>query len=153
MPRLPFAPLALVALLFAVACNEADGPRVGLPPGAEAGTYVLRTVNGRGVPAITDSSATEFGVLEADTVTLDGRGGVMRGMSLRRESTVYGTSVARQRFAESYRLNGAAIEIGFFSPCPPNALCIQNEMGTVDVRTMTLFRSGIYTKVYERVGS
>ena len=114
--------------LLAAACASSTEPSVG----AETGRYVATTAGGRALPALLDTSAVDFGVLLADTLDLDGRGGGRRAFALRRASTalrmdtVYHVSVELQ-----YRRVGTRIEVGSFTACPPNALCVANDTGTI----------------------
>ncbi len=127
--------LTLLALVLA-GCSPATAPA----PGAEVGRYVATAVAGRPVPGVTDSSAREFGVLLADTLELDGRGGAQRAFAVRRIDRALGTdTVYRVRVAAAYRRSGATrLEVGTFAACPPNALCVANDTGTVAGGRVTL---------------
>ena len=120
--------LALSGALLSAACNH---PTRESPP--VPGRYVLVAANGRPLPAVVDSNDREFGVVLADTIELDAQGGAVRAHAFRR---VYRESrtdiVARSRDELAYRqLPSGRIEIGWFRPCPLNAICIGNDTGVV----------------------
>lgn len=116
----------LSCALLASACHSGTEPTLG----SEAGMYVARSLGTEALPAITDSSSAEYGVLLADTLELDGHGGARRAFAFRRVSSATGTDeVYHPAFALSYRRSGARLEIGSFTPCPPNAQCVGNEIG------------------------
>ncbi|MDF1504384.1 hypothetical protein [Roseisolibacter sp. H3M3-2] len=124
---------ALAALL--VACDDGTAPA----PATEAGRYVATSLRGRPLPAVTDSSAQEFGVLLADTLELDGRGGGRRAYAVRRVHRALGIdTVYRVAAPTAYRRDGARLVVGSFTPCPPNASCLANDEGTVEPTRVTL---------------
>lgn len=114
---------------LAAACGHSP---TATPP-ALAGRFVARTLGDRPLPARTDSSAAEFGVLVADTLELDGRGAGRRAFALRRVRPADGTdTVYRMQFPTAYRVGaGGRLEVGRLTPCPPNALCAANDTGQV----------------------
>ena len=110
-----------------------------------SGRFVLTTVNGKPLPALVDTSAVDYGVVLADTIDLDATGVATRAFAFRRVNTSLGTDVVYPiRQVLAYRLGpGTTIEIGSFTPCPANASCIANDVGTLTVDGMELV-SGRY---------
>jgi hypothetical protein len=141
----------LAGCLLAMACSASTFPG----DGTEAGRYVARSLDGHALPALTDSSAQEFGVLLADTLDLDGRGGVRRAFAIRRASTSFGTDeVYSVAIPMEYRLDGMRLELGSFTPCPANAICVANDVGVftfTGIRLTTNRLAAGGTLVYERV--
>jgi hypothetical protein len=129
--------LAIASFAVVLACHDANGPQA---PGAEAGVYVARALEGRSIPALIDSGPLGFAVLDADTVILDGLGGAVRATTSHHVSATYGASAAHFRITLAYRLRGDSIEIGSFRPCPPNADCVGNERGVLRGPSLSLVR-------------
>jgi hypothetical protein len=126
LPRRAVA-VSLVTLLGAC------GPAATAPaPGPEAGRYVATEVRGRPVPAVADSTAGTFGVVLADTLELDGRGGARRAYAERRVIPALGTdTVLRAVRAAQYRLVGGRLEVGQFGPCKDTLDCLPNDAGAL----------------------
>jgi hypothetical protein len=96
-------------------------------------------------------------VLLADTLELDGRGGARRAFGFRRVSAAPAAdNVYRNAAAVEYRLGGSGrIEVGYFRPCPPNALCLANDTGSLAAGRLVLASNrtaGGQPVVFERVG-
>jgi hypothetical protein len=102
-------------------------------PGPEAGRYVATALRGRTLPAPTDSAAGGYGVLLADTLELDGRGGARRAYAERRVVPARGTdTVFTQRFTAAYRVVSGRLEVGRFGACDDVASdCYPNDFGTL----------------------
>jgi hypothetical protein len=126
--------------LLATACGLlGTEPSLGTEAGRYVATSLATAAGGRPLPALTDSSAEEFGVLLADTLELDGRGGARRAFAIRRANRTFGTdTVYRLAGSLAYRRAGKHVEIGSFTPCPANALCIGNDTGTVTADGLAL---------------
>ena len=117
---------SLACALLVATCTTPTSPSTG----SEVGRYIARTIDGRSAPALVDSSATEFAVLLADTLELDGHGSARRSITLHRVDPSLGIDTVYHTVrAMHYRLNGAQFELGFFTPCPPGAICIANDTG------------------------
>ena len=143
--RSPFLPYAAVCML-AVACASSTEPAAG----AEAGRYVAVTAGGRTLPTVTDTAALEFSVLLADTLDLDGHGGARRAFAIRRaRPPVRIDTVYRITADVQYRRLGTRVEVGSFTPCPANAVCVANDTGTIsaDRITLTAYRYGAGARV------
>lgn len=106
--------------------------------------YRLVRVNGAPPPATLwqqadGSSAT----LLAEELTFQAVGTVRIARSLRlTDAAAVATDEARSWAAE-YRVRDRRIEMGSFTPCPPNALCIANDVGTLQVDAIVI-ESGRY---------
>jgi hypothetical protein len=111
--------------LLAAACGlSGTEPTLGSEAGRYVATSLATAVGGRSLPALTDSSAEEFGVLLADTLELDGRGGARRAFAIRRVSRTFGTdTVYRLVSSLAYRRAGTRVEVGWFTPCPHPTRC------------------------------
>lgn len=104
----------------------------GTPASALTGSYALTAVNGRPLPAVVDTGASGFGAVLADTLVFGPDGRVTRTFVLRRvEAARAGDATSHPRLDLEYRLRGTSLRVGWFTPCPPNALCIANDSGTV----------------------
>lgn len=146
-------PFGLIACaLLASACSSSTSPS----PGSEAGRYVATRINGHGAPTLVDSSTSEFAVLLADTLELDGHGGARRAISIHRVDPSLGIDTVYHTVrAMNYRLSGARFELGSFTPCPPNAVCMANDTGDLTVLGLLLvtfeYGSGTHV-VLQRAG-
>jgi hypothetical protein len=112
------------------------------PAGPESevtGTYGLASVDGDTLPAVL---WTEGGVtlrLGTDLLIFDGRGGVTRTFTWQRDSLPVGmVESGTQTAVLQYRVRGDSVELGTFTPCPPNALCIGNDVGVRAPATLVL---------------
>jgi len=126
-------------VVVALCACATTAPRRAVPPG----TFVLTSFNGRGPTVTTDTSATEYGQLIADTLIFEDATHVLRATVFRRVSTVFGfDETYRPRVELEYRLRGDQIEIGSFAPCPD--LCVPNDVGTFDGTSIavTTYRYG-----------
>jgi hypothetical protein len=117
---------ALAASLVA-ACDDATGP-AGSPLAGQV--FALTSVGRAGLPALMNAYQGDTTLLVADTLRFRADGGVARGLWMRTRG-VHGATADSSRWTSEYRVTGARIEIGFFAPCPPAALCIANDVGTV----------------------
>ncbi len=116
------------ALLLVACGSAATAPE----PGPEAGRYVAIALRGRPLPAVADSTAGTFGVVLADTLELDGRGGARRAYAERRVIPGLGTdTVIRSGQAVQYRLAGGRLEVGRFGPCKDTLDCLPNDAGAL----------------------
>lgn len=124
--RVGRASLFALASVAAVSCSDGTAPA-----GAERGRYAL--VRGaRGVPPIvTDSSASGFRALLADTVTLDGRGRAQRAFALRIVDRVLARDTVFRYTAEALRYRRDGVRLELWVECPPNALCAGNDEGVL----------------------
>ena len=119
--RLSCRKVLILGLGLTIGCHDSTAPAT-----PSSRLYVLESVNGQQVPVNTGGSTSIlWATLTLDAVgnatTVDHRQTVFQGAST--ENTV---AVRRQ-----YRIRGDTIEIGSFSPCPPNADCISNTLGVL----------------------
>jgi hypothetical protein len=115
---------ACAVLLAASACRESTAPD------SSAGTYVLREIEQATLPVTYYSAADGTYSVVADTIELDGTGGAYRTFLVQvTRSTYEPDAIYGGRYPMGYRLDGTRIEIGYFQPCPPNALCAANDTG------------------------
>lgn len=117
----------LVVLAAVAACSDATAP-------AERrleGYFVLATVDEARPPVLVSTSGTSKYFLVTDNLGFDGKSEVGRHRVIREENTTTGqVTVYSNSFTQDYRVRGDSVEIGSFTPCPPNALCVANERGT-----------------------
>ncbi|TVP48167.1 MAG: hypothetical protein EA350_03725 [Gemmatimonadales bacterium] len=121
--------LLLVLIPFGVAACD------GFPTGTSdslSGSFELAAVGGAPLPAVMWSDAAATGVLHADRLDFRPDGTVTR--HYRFVMTPHGSEEV-EVFAHvlelEYRRRGRSIEIGRLEPCPPNALCIPNDIGRI----------------------
>lgn len=112
-----------------------------------SGTYMLQQANDAPLPFLLSASESERYELLSDVLLFRPRGTVIRERTIRRTDLAAGRDTTyAHRVEQEYRLRGQVLEIGSFQPCPPNALCVGNEIGTVsgphlEVRS-SLYRTG-----------
>ena len=87
----------------------------------ETGTYVLRTIGDSTVPFAQYSSPGYTSVLLADTLTLDGRGGLASTSVTRDSRPGAADTTVRYMGTGRYARRGDLLYYSF--TCPPNALC------------------------------
>ena len=121
----------LVLLVSTIGCHNTTAPER-----ISAG-FVLQSVNGQPLPAVLFSDATRTLTVVSSILTLTMDGHAFIGESYRQDSQGI---VTQPTFVATldYRLHGDQIEIGSFTPCPPNALCAANATGTLANGTLTL---------------
>ena len=98
------------------------------------GGYYLERVSDNQLPFVFSVSASERYSLLGESLYFDGKGVVSRTQGVRYENTETGqVRTDNTTVSANYRVNGDSIEIGRFSPCPINALCIANDAGLIEV--------------------
>jgi hypothetical protein len=123
--------LSFLAFASILACHDTTAPER-----ISAG-FVLLSVNGQPLPVVLFSDATSTRTLVSSTLTLTMDGHAFIGEAYRQDSQgIVTTPTFTATF--DYRLHGDQIEIGSFTPCPPNALCAANATGTLSNGTLTL---------------
>jgi hypothetical protein len=131
--RLSCLKALLPAVALTMACHESTSP-----PSLASGVYVLESVNGQGVPAIVSASQIDTSFMLSATLTLDGAGHAIRSEHWRYvyqpNQVEEGTFTANVE----YRLTGDNIAVGFFQPCPANAIYEGNKVGKITSTTLTL---------------
>lgn len=117
----------LVVLAAVAACSDPTAP-------AERrleGFFVLAAVDEARPPVLVATSGTSKYFLVTDNLSFDGKGAVGRHRVVREENTTTGqVTVHSNSFTQDYRVRDDSVEIGSFTPCPPNARCAPNERGT-----------------------
>jgi len=139
----------LLVLGSTIACHDSTGP-VAVPA-----YFVLQGINGRQLPTYF-SAQSNITILSA-SLGLDGTGKA-KMTELRREvvqgiptETLYTSTL-------DYRIHGDHIEIGSFEPCPINAICAANLVGTISngVLSLTIVQISIDGSIvyeYRRMGA
>ena len=131
------------ALLLSVTIAAGAACRSATAPGAEAGTYVLRSV------AETSAMFEGMPIVVADTIVLDGAGRAERRQVLGSTARAHGFAAALDQ--QPYRLAGVRITLGNLDPCGPAANCLPTEFGTVAGGVLTLTGPLGYTERLERI--
>jgi len=121
-------PFLLLVLLALAACDTfATSASNRL-----TGSYELVRVGGESVPVEVWRGYGVSGVLESERLEFSADGSVIRSNRFVETDLGTGTeNVIDHTWEMEYRRNGRSIEIGRFTPCPPNALCVPNDVGTV----------------------
>jgi hypothetical protein len=137
------ATLALCATAGLAACGE--GPSV--PGQPLSGRYLLRTVDGRPLPCVFTSGGLEEYTTLSESITFDPSGAATHERTMRQVSRHTGRDTTYTLVDEAaYRQSGARVEIGRFRPCPPNAFCPANDVGTLRgadlVLTSSMYNTG-----------
>jgi hypothetical protein len=118
----------VLALALTTGCHDTTAP-----PTPSARLYVLESVNGQPVPVNLGGSTS---VLWA-TLTLDVAG---KAITVDHVKSVFQGNASESTYSlrREYRIRGDSIEIGSFTPCPPGALCVANQLGVVADSTVAL---------------
>ena len=129
--RLSRRTMSFLVFALAIACRDTTAPER-----ISAG-FVLESVNGQPLPAVLFSDATRILTVVGSTLTLTMDGHAFIGEVYTQNSQGI---VTQPTFAATleYQLHGDQIEIGSFTPCPPNAQCAANATGTLSNGTLTL---------------
>jgi hypothetical protein len=117
--------LAIVPL---IGCSDGTGPDEGL-----TGTYALVLVGDIAPPAVVLEGGGQTYTLLADTLHFQENGTAQRTMVVRHVSatTTPADTTYRQVMSLPYERDGRTVTLGFHDECPPNALCIGHETGTL----------------------
>jgi hypothetical protein len=125
--------LTLVVLISA--CRAEDT----VSPNSLLGTYFLEQANSAPLPLLLSASAPWRYSLVAESLTFDGDGRVARARIIREENSATGKiSTITSSLGLQYRVGRRTVEIGSFTPCPANALCVGNDTGVVTGETISL---------------
>ncbi|HEU0076356.1 MAG TPA: hypothetical protein VFQ76_01830 [Longimicrobiaceae bacterium] len=136
--------LAALVLCASAALAACDGDGPAGPGEPLTGRYLLHAVDGRPLPHVISSVPTEEHTLLAEAITFHASGRATRERTSRRLRALEGRDTTYTLVARAeYRRSGTRVEIGFFRPCPPNASCPANDVGTVEGEEMVL-ASGLY---------
>lgn len=118
-----------ICLVLLVACSDGAGPGEVLLDG----TYVLRAVNGRGLPTTIAEGGGQQYIVLADTLRFSRNATVARSMAVRHLSATPefypADTTYHQVMSFPYVVESNRVIIGYRDPCPPNALCIGFEEG------------------------
>ena len=131
---------ALPLLLALAGCDDATGPRTSLE-----GTWVLRTVDGARLPAVTQEGAGLRYTLLADTLRLTREGLASRVQVVRQQNAaprpyLPADTTYALRLTRPYTLSGRTLTVGDRVPCPPNANCLGVDAGVVEGDRILLVR-------------
>ena len=131
------------AIVLAAAACGGDG----LDPARSElnGRYALAAAEGAPLPLVlwTESSGASAALL-ADTLAFTPDGRVTRTRVLRHTDARGTVATETAAFTVEYRRRAHSIEIGRFTPCPINAICVGNDVGTLFPPVLHL-RSSMYT--------
>lgn len=115
-----------------------------------SGTYELQQANGAPLPFLLSSDASERYELVSEVLVFDPEGKVLRERRIRRTDLATGhDTIDAHSFQQEYRVRGDLLEIGSFHPCPPNANCVGNDIGTV-IEPQIELQSSLYGRGIER---
>jgi hypothetical protein len=143
--------VCLAAAASLIACADPTAPAEA----ALEGSFSLKSVDDGPVPAVLGTSGDVRYVLVSDHVTFDGEGSVHRSRVIRHENVVSGqVTIYSNSFTQDYRVRGDTVEIGGFVPCPINALCVPNEVGTFASNevVLTMLFDGVRKLTFQRYG-
>ena len=117
-------------LLFAtIACHNSTGPRT------VSAQFALQTIDGRQLPTYLAATPGPTATIFWSTLTLDQSGKAV--MTEHRRVDPFSTEGTYTNTLD-YRIQGFQIEIGSFEPCPINASCAANMVGTIVGSTLRL---------------
>ncbi|MBC7789911.1 MAG: hypothetical protein H7Z74_08185 [Anaerolineae bacterium] len=133
----------LLAAAFTMACHESTGP-----PQTVSGLYVLRSVNGRPVPAFLNAGLSDTTFILWATLRLDSAGNAFRAERWRYVYQPNRTDEGTFTIQSEYRIIGKNITVGSFKLCAPNELCEGNKVGKLTNTTLTLAYESPNAPVY-----
>jgi len=120
---------ALFLIISTIACHNSTGPRT-----IDA-QYALQTINDRQLPTYLAPTPGPTATIFWSTLTLDKAGKAVMAEHRRVEPPL---TEGTYTYTYDYRINGNLIEIGSFQPCPANANCAPNRVGTIFGSTLRL---------------
>jgi hypothetical protein len=129
--RLSRRTMSFLVFALTLACHDTTAPE------RTSAGFVLQSINGQPLPVVLFSDATRTLTVVSSILTLTMDGHAFIGEVYTQDSQGI---VTQPTFTATldYRLHGDQIEIGSFTPCPPNALCAANATGTLANGTLTL---------------
>lgn len=141
-----------LTLVFLISACRAEDT---VSPSSLVGTYVLERANAAPLPLLLRADAPWRSSLLAESFTFDSDGRVIRARTIREENSATGViRTIPSSLNQEFRVGHRTVEIGSFTPCPPNALCVSNDTGVVMGETISLV-SNMYNRaelVYRRTG-
>lgn len=122
--RLSRRTIGFLVFALTLGCRDTTGPKT------ISAVFVLQSVNGQPLPAVVFSEAGRTRTVVSSILRLDQEG---RAFITESDTENLQGVVSSQFFLATleYRLHGSHIEIGSFTPCPPNALCAANATGII----------------------
>lgn len=119
--QLPRQKALLLALISSLACHTATAPA------GAAAHFELKAINGRPLPTYLAATPGSTATILSSSLFLTTAGKAV--MIEHRQDTFQGEGTYTTTF--DYRIHGTQIEIGSFKPCPINAICAANRIGTI----------------------
>ncbi len=110
----------LLVLVSSIGCDSTTAPP------SVSGYFVLQTINSRALPTFLAATPGNTATIVSSTLTLNTAGKAV--VTEHRQDIFQGDGTYSTTL--DYRIHGTQIEIGSFSPCPINALCAANWIGT-----------------------
>jgi hypothetical protein len=124
--------LLLLGVALMAACHDATAPSNTINA-----QFILENVNGLPLPSILWASPQETTTVYWSTLYLNKQGQAV--LSEHRRNVYQGVATeATYTNNYEYRLNGDQIQIGYFQPCPANAVCFGFLTGTIDGSNLAL---------------
>ena len=138
----------LLALVSSIACHSTTDPAT------VSAFFVLKTINGRPLPTYLAATPGPTATIIYSALTLDNAGKAV--MTEHRQDLLQGDATYTNTF--DYRIQGDQIEIGSFEPCPINANCVANRIGTISRGHLSLvinpaFIDGKIVYEYQLIGN
>jgi len=131
--------LRIAPLLLAVLGCSGDGRSILAPSALAGASYALTSINGQPLPFTLWSEASgASATMVSESVVFGAAGQVERRRVLRYTDAHGAVMTETMTFPQEFRRSGLRIEIGWFRPCPPNASCIGNDLGTLTAATLRL---------------
>ncbi len=130
--RLSRRTLSFLVFALILACRDTTAPE------RTSAGFVLQSINGQPLPVVLFSDATRTLTVVSSILTLTMDGHAFIGESYRQQDSQGIVTQPTFTATLEYRLHGDQIEIGSFTPCPPNAQCAANATGTLSNGTLTL---------------
>ena len=127
--RPAFQGASLLAFVASIACHDPSGPVT------VSALFVLESIGGREVPTSILRIQDPPELILWASLSLDKAGKAL--MTDARRDMIHGGDVTYTNTFD-YRIDGDRIEIGSFQPCPINAICAANWLGTIDGSRLAL---------------
>jgi hypothetical protein len=122
-----------VATAFTMACSEPTRP-----PERVSQDFLLESINGQPLPAVVNAAPGDTTRILSATVSFDLAGNAFTSERWSRVYSVNQTDQGTLALQQEYRITSGEIVVGSFTPCPPNAICAGNKIGTITESTLTL---------------
>jgi hypothetical protein len=131
--------LVLLCTGAAAACGHSDPTP---PPASESATYLLKNIDGQGLPVIVQANAGgDTLTVIGEGLTLGPNGRATRTRTVRQVVAGGAPTVTTSSGQYTYQLTGTQITLA--PVCPPGAASVRGESGTISAAALSLATEGV----------